>query len=152
MLARTTNPYIQFLRNKYPMFIVVDVIPGSVKPEDLQRVIYENDMIEIIFKQKGKQYLAVLDSNKGQQVIMKLKREISKREEYLDRVENWECRNTDDVFDMAMQFRLIESRMTDNEREFREKSLTKLCHSEVTSSLLRPLSNTLSMVEEKYNA
>lgn len=120
MLARKENPYIQFLRNKYPEFTIVDSLPLSVKPEELTRVIYENDMVEIIFSGKGKLFLSVMDSNQGQRGIMRLKKLIAKRSEYLDRVEDWECRNVHGLFDMGMQFRLIESRMTEEEKEEKE--------------------------------
>lgn len=124
MLAKTINPYLQFLRSKYPMFKITERVPSGLKPGDIERVIYENDMVEIVFKFHGAMNLAVMNASDGQRLIMNLKREIAKRSEYLERVEDWECRNEHGLFDMGMQFRLIDSRMNEAEIEFMENALS----------------------------
>ena len=120
MLAKTISPYVEFVRNKYPQLNIVEFFPTSIGPQDVIRVIYGNDMIEIIFKSKGALTVAILSQDVGQLALMRLKKQIASRAEPLDRVEDWECRCVQDCFDMGMQFRLIESRMTEDEKEERD--------------------------------
>lgn len=124
MHSKINSQYLDFLRNKYPSIKVTEIFPASVKPEDVSRVIYKNETIEILFKHTGKLHVAILSQDHGQGVIMRLKKAIAQRKEYLDRVEDWECRDVNDFFSMDMQFRLIDSRMNQSEKEFREETLS----------------------------
>lgn len=110
MAALAQSPYIAHLERRYPAFVFMEFLPVTVRPEEIDRVIYKENSTELVFKYNGKLSVAVLSTSVGQKEIIRLKREIAKRSEYLDRVENWECRDSDDFFSMDIQWRLIDSR------------------------------------------
>lgn len=123
MLVKAQSPYIDQLKAKYPAFTFYDHLPKGVRPEDISRVHYKAHSTEFVFKHQKKISVAVLSVNDGQKEIIRLKREIARREEYLDRVEDWECRDHEDLFSMDIQWRLIESRKTESDREFTEQAM-----------------------------
>lgn len=109
--------YLNYLRASHPHVVFIDGLPKTVRPEDISKVIHGEEAIEFIFLIKGKLHASIMGKSEAQREIMRLKKEICNRSEYLDRVEDWECRNHLGFFDMGMQFRLIDSRMTDEERD-----------------------------------
>lgn len=135
-----TTPYVQRIKNKYPTWNIQEEVLNSLRPEEVTRVIYSQDFIEILYKRFRRSGVLILKTSEGQQLIMKLKRQIVQRKEYLDRVEDWECRNSSDFFDMGIYFRFIQMRMTEA-----EIVATQLCRPEVDSSFSSSLGNTLSI-------
>ena len=117
MLAKTISPYVEVIRNKYPQFDIVESLPLSIKPEEVERVIYSNDTVEIMYKRNKKICVAILEQGQGQRALIRLKKQIATRKDPNERYELWECRCPQGFYDMSIEYRLIESRMTESEKE-----------------------------------